>query len=54
MVSSVGDDTIQKRTRGVVVPESFTHGSAQQRQSWFQRGFAGGNLQSCDTFSGGA
>jgi predicted metalloprotease len=52
--SSVGDDTIQKRTRGVVVPESFTHGSAQQRQSWFQRGFAGGNLQSCDTFSGGA
>ena len=52
--SSVGDDTIQKRTRGVVVPESFTHGSAQQRQSWFQRGFAGGTLQSCDTFSGGA
>jgi predicted metalloprotease len=52
--SSVGDDTIQKRTRGVVVPESFTHGSAQQRQSWFQRGFSGGTLQSCDTFSGGA
>jgi len=52
--SSVGDDTIQKRTRGVVVPESFTHGSAAQRQSWFQRGFQGGNLQSCDTFSGGA
>ena len=50
--SSVGDDTIQKRTRGVVVPESFTHGSAQQRQTWFQRGFDGGNLQSCDTFSG--
>jgi predicted metalloprotease len=52
--SSVGDDTIQKRTRGVVVPESFTHGSAQQRTSWFQRGFQGGTLESCDTFSGGA
>jgi uncharacterized protein len=49
--SSVGDDTIQKRTRGVVVPESFTHGSAQQRMSWFQRGLQSGNLESCDTFS---
>jgi predicted metalloprotease len=52
--ASVGDDTLQKRTRGVVVPESFTHGSAQQRQTWFQRGFQGGTLQSCDTFSSGA
>lgn len=50
--SSVGDDTIQKRTRGVVVPESFTHGSAQQRMSWFQRGLQSGSLESCDTFSG--
>ena len=52
--SSVGDDTIQKRTRGVVVPESFTHGSAQQRMTWFKRGFDGGTLESCDAFGAGA
>lgn len=48
--SSVGDDTIQKRTQGYVVPESFTHGSAQQRISWFKRGFESGSLKACDTF----
>ena len=48
--SSVGDDTIQKRTQGHVVPESFTHGSAQQRVSWFKRGFESGSLKACDTF----
>lgn len=52
--SAVGDDTIQKRSRGVVVPESFTHGSAQQRMSSFQRGLQSGSLEACDTFSGGA
>jgi uncharacterized protein len=36
-----------------VVPETFTHGSAAQRQRWFQRGFDGGKLESCDTFSAG-
>jgi predicted metalloprotease len=48
--SSVGDDTIQKRTQGYVVPESFTHGSAQQRVSWFKRGFETGSVKACDTF----
>jgi predicted metalloprotease len=48
--SAVGDDTIQKRTQGYVVPESFTHGSAQQRMAWFKRGFESGKLDSCDTF----
>jgi predicted metalloprotease len=52
--SSVGDDTIQKRTQGHVVPDSFTHGTAAQRASWFKRGLQGGTIQSCDTFSAGA
>ena len=51
--AAVGDDTIQKRSRGYVVPESFTHGSAQQRTSWFRRGFDSGELASCDTFGAG-
>jgi len=49
--SAIGDDKIQKATRGYVVPESFTHGSSAQRQQWFRRGFETGNLDACDTFS---
>jgi predicted metalloprotease len=37
-----------------VVPESFTHGSAEQRQRWFQRGFQSGEVGACDTFGAGA
>ena len=48
--SAVGDDTIQKRMQGYVVPESFTHGSAQQRMTWFKRGLETGTLEACDTF----
>ena len=51
--AAVGDDTLQRRTQGRVVPETFTHGSAEQRERWFQRGFDGGKLASCDTFAGG-
>ena len=49
--SAVGDDTIQKRTQGHVVPDSFTHGTAAQRASWFKRGLDQGSVESCDTFS---
>jgi uncharacterized protein len=48
--SAIGDDTLQKRTQGYVVPDSFTHGSSAQRREWFRRGLDGGTIQSCDTF----
>lgn len=51
--SAVGDDTIQKRARGYVVPESFTHGTSEQRKSWFYRGFEAGNFEEGDTFGAG-
>ena len=50
--ASVGDDRIQERTQGRIVPESWTHGSSEQRQSWFVRGIEGSGPQSCDTFQG--
>ena len=50
--SSVGDDAIQERTQGYVVPESFNHGTSQQRTTWFRRGLEGGTIDSCDTFAG--
>jgi len=49
--SAVGDDTIQRQARGTVSPESFTHGSAEQRMRWFRTGFDTGSVQGCDTFS---
>lgn len=49
--SAVGDDTIQQRSRGYVVPESFTHGSSEQRKRWFYKGFEAGNLKEGDTFN---
>ncbi len=52
--SAVGDDRLQKQSTGTVRPDTFTHGTAAQRASWFQRGFQSGNPQSCDTFAGAA
>jgi uncharacterized protein len=50
--SAVGDDRIQQQETGDIHPESFTHGTAAQRASWFKRGYASGRLDSCDTFAG--
>ncbi|NHN30836.1 KPN_02809 family neutral zinc metallopeptidase [Paenibacillus agricola] len=49
--SAVGDDRIQKQAQGYVVPDSFTHGTSEQRKRWFNKGFQGGNLQGGDTFN---
>jgi predicted metalloprotease len=48
--SQIGDDTLQRKARGTVVPESFTHGSSQQRMSWFKHGFDSGSVKQCNTF----
>ncbi|MGJ8571364.1 MAG: KPN_02809 family neutral zinc metallopeptidase [Hoeflea sp.] len=47
----IGDDTLQRRTQGYVVPESFNHGTSAQRKQWFARGFESGRLEACDTFN---
>lgn len=49
--SQIGDDNLQRRQGGVVNPDSFTHGSAEQRREWFDRGFSSGDVDRCDTFS---
>jgi predicted metalloprotease len=48
--TAIGDDTLQKQTQGQVVPESFTHGTAEQRVRWFKRGFDSGRVEDCNTF----
>ncbi|MBA3770479.1 MAG: neutral zinc metallopeptidase, partial [Blastocatellia bacterium] len=47
--AAVGDDMIQKRTQGYVVPDSFTHGSSQQRMQYFTKGFQSGDMRQCET-----
>ena len=49
--SAIGDDRLQRQSRGTVVPESFTHGTSEQRQRWFRVGLESGNPDSCDTFN---
>jgi predicted metalloprotease len=48
--SMIGDDRLQRQSRGYVVPESFTHGTSEQRSRWFRAGFDGGTVSSCNTF----
>jgi len=52
--AAVGDDRIQEQATGTIDKESWTHGSAQQRSTWFNNGFKGGTTGNCDTFASGA
>lgn len=49
--TAIGDDALQRQARGVVVPDSFSHGTSEQRVRWFSRGFEGGQPSDCDTFA---
>jgi predicted metalloprotease len=49
--AAIGDDRLQKQAQGYVIPDSFTHGSSEQRQRWFQNGFKGGTIKACNTFA---
>ncbi|HYH83996.1 MAG TPA: neutral zinc metallopeptidase [Pyrinomonadaceae bacterium] len=49
--SAIGDDRLQKEAQGYVVPDSFTHGSSEQRARWFRQGFESGDTRRCDTFN---
>jgi predicted metalloprotease len=49
--AAVGDDRMQQQAQGRVVPESFTHGSAEQRMRWFRVGFDSGDMRKCNTFA---
>ncbi|MFG1401910.1 KPN_02809 family neutral zinc metallopeptidase [Xanthobacter sediminis] len=50
--TAIGDDTLQKRSQGYAVPDSFTHGTSRQRVAWFTRGLKSGSMQQCNTFQG--
>ncbi len=49
--TAIGDDRLQKQSQGYVIPDSFTHGSSEQRARWFRKGFDSGDLAQCDTFA---
>jgi uncharacterized protein len=49
--SAIGDDRLQRQAQGYAVPDSFTHGSSEQRMRWFRAGFDTGDIRRCDTFS---
>jgi len=49
--SQIGDDTLQKKSQGYVVPDSFTHGTSAQRMRWFKIGFNTGEMKRCNTFA---
>ena len=49
--SAIGDDMLQRRAQGTVVPDSFTHGTSAQRKQWFLTGFQQGTVKACNTFA---
>jgi predicted metalloprotease len=49
--SAIGDDRLQRQSRGYVVPDSFTHGTSEQRKRWFMTGLKEGTVQACNTFN---
>jgi predicted metalloprotease len=48
--AAIGDDRLQMKAQGYAIPDSFTHGSSEQRMRWFMTGMKGGQIQQCDTF----
>ena len=52
--AAIGDDRLQRQSQGRIVPESFTHGSSEQRVTWLRRGMEGGRMEACDTFAAGS
>ena len=50
--TAMGDDRLQKRSQGLVIPDTFTHGTSEQRYNWFKRGMDSGEPAQCNTFSG--
>jgi hypothetical protein len=51
--AAIGDDRLQRMSRGEIIPETFTHGSSADRVRWLRRGLDGGTIETCDTFSNG-